>query len=111
MICKIESKNISDDVVSLYYRIKKSSATKKSINRFRNYLCMEMKMINELPTAIISKNSDTPDYGRVGMDKKGCIVNIISSENYVHVIAVMKKDMRNKFVEGMKHFKKTNHAT
>lgn len=107
MISKIETNTVNENTICLYFRVPRNSDTQKAVNRFKTFLKEEMKVLKDIPRGIIGQTQDVPEYDRTSLDNDGIVVNIVKSEHYVHVIAVMNRELKPQFNKAIEYF----HAT
>lgn len=103
-ICKTETHNISDEVISVYVRLTKEDGTQKAINRFKNHLKEHMGIHKELPRGVIGQTVDTPTHDMSSIGGDGALVTIIKSKNYVHIVSTISKTKKQELWKAMQFF-------
>lgn len=92
-ICKIESHELNDDIVTVYYRIKKEIGTQKAYNRFKNYIRTRIGF------------SDLFGFGdRTYIGGIDYHLNVFRTKDYLHIVITMNKRIRGRFNSAMQFF-------
>jgi len=93
-ICKVESHELGNDYVTVYYRVNMENDTIKAYRRFKRFV-------------LANTNDNTYSHTNKEMlciDGDGFSVHTTKSKNYIHMVIATKKLLITMFIEAMKAF-------
>lgn len=93
-ICKVESHELGNDFVTVYFRVKMGKDTIKAYRRFKRFV-------------LANTNDETYSHTNkelLCIDGDGFAVHTTKSQNYIHIVIATNKRLRPMFIEAMKAF-------